>query len=365
MTGPAVQSGSAFGGFIEGAFGGFERTTEFRRRRRLEQQVAEQLRARTERQGRQDEETAETLRRNRELEDLNLLLEHGIARTPGDAGAVQEVPESVSNLREAVGDNLTRQGTPDFTARPGARSLPPGFTRVGLSAAEREAEERSGFLGKVAEFMALSPEEREAAIQDPETQRALDELGIFDDVATAPPPGSSVRFGVTGTGGRTITGGTREQADQFAREFPHTPSPRTPGDLSVPAAFQILKDRYTIWNDDGSFNRYEKPLPTILAEARELARGGQMTPRPPQPEEVEEEGPGFFKKLGQTIRGLGRPEVSSGESPLDRFLQVPGAEEERGPRFMEAQMRALELEEEGKTRDEIRRIMQSEGYRVQ
>jgi hypothetical protein len=31
---------------------------------------------------------------------------------------------------------------------------------------------------------------------------------------------------------------------------------------------------------------------------------------------------------------------------------------------MEAQMRALELEEEGKTREDIRRIMQSEGYKV-
>ena len=45
MAGHAAASGSALGGFIEGVTGGFERTTEFKRRRRLEQQVAEQLSA--------------------------------------------------------------------------------------------------------------------------------------------------------------------------------------------------------------------------------------------------------------------------------------------------------------------------------
>jgi hypothetical protein len=398
MTGPAVQAGSPIGGFIEGVSGGFSTITDFKRRRRLEQQVAEQLRVQGARQGREDtlaaedrERAAEDRLRAQQLEDLELFQETGIVRTPrgAPAGAVQEVPESVSNLRGATGarilEGVGAQGLPAQVVSPtatrqpgadpravGAGSLPPGFIKIGPSADEREAEERSGFLGKVAEFMALSPEEREAAMQDPAMRQALDELGTFDDVfdvATAPPAASSLRFGVTGTGGRTLTGGTRQQADEFAAEFPHTPSPRTPGDLSVQQAYEILKDSYAKFEDDGTgklvFSGYEKPLDVILTEARQIARGGPMTPRAPEPEVVEgEEGPGFFEKAEQAIRRFQRPEVSSGESPSDRFLQVPGAEEERGPRFMEAQMRALELEEEGKTREDIRRIMLSEGYKV-
>jgi len=355
MTGPAVQSGSAEGGFIEGAFGGFTTITDFKRRRRIEQQVAARLGRQDVRQVALDEEAAEDRARAQAIQDFELSQEHGVRFDP------TAVQGRVDQLRQGVGEAIT----------PGA-SLPPGFTRVGPSADERETEERGGFLGKVAEFMALSPEEREAAMQDPDMRQALDEIGKFDDVfdvATAPPAGSTVRFGVTGTGGRTLTGGTREQADEFAREFPHTPRPSTPSNLSVSAAFQILKDRYAKFEDDGTgklvFSGYEKPLDVILTEARDLASGGQMVPRALEAPEVEEEkGPGFIERARQAIQGIGRPEVSSGESPLDRFLQVSGAEEERGPRFMEAQMRALELEEEGKTREEIRRIMSGEGYNV-
>ncbi|KKM73814.1 hypothetical protein LCGC14_1406600, partial [marine sediment metagenome] len=138
MPGHATAAGSNLGGFIEGAFGGFERITELSRRRRLEQQVAEQLRARTARQGRQDvrqvaldEEAAETLRRSRELEDLELFLDQGIIRTSSEAGATQDVPESVSNLRSGVGANLqagtagvqelpSQAGSPVPTQQPGA-----------------------------------------------------------------------------------------------------------------------------------------------------------------------------------------------------------------------------------------------------
>ncbi|KKM05569.1 hypothetical protein LCGC14_1752740 [marine sediment metagenome] len=135
------------------------------------------------------------------------------------------------------------------------------------------------------------------------------------------------------------------------------------GQLSVRSAFEILKDRYAKFEDDGTgklvFTGFEKPEAEILAEARELARGGAMTPRPPQPEVVEEEkGPGFFKKLGDFSQKLGQTIVPGGE----RGFLPPRSET---PSREDTQRRARELEAEGIPRDEIRQIMQSEGFRVQ
>ena len=386
MPGHAAASGSALGGFIEGVTGGFERTTEFKRRRRLEQQVAEQLSAKNARQGVVDanvvedrEIAAEDREREHRFKDFEFFRETGFEHMHCGAvpGAVQEVPDAVLNLRGAVGQELPKQvvsptATPQPGADPqagGAGSLLPGFTKTGLSADEREAEQRSGILAKVGEFMALSPEEREAALQDPETQRALDELGIFDNIATAPAPGSSVRFGVTGTGGRTITGATRPQADAFAEDFP--PTPRTPSDLSVPQAFKILKDGYARFEDDGTFIDYEKPDDVILTEARALARGGEMAPRPPQPEE--EKGPGFLERLGQSKAAqfalkVGQTITPGGDpgflSPKTPESEVPAPET---PQFTreETQLRVRELEDKGISPKDILQIMQSEGYNIQ
>ena len=198
---------------------------------------------------------------------------------------------------------------------------------------------------------AAAAEERKlraAEVEAGQRQRAdfiLEQLGAED------------LQGIEGVENQTLTDQLKSLETALRRK--RTKADRVPrgqgGQLSVNSAFNILKDRYAKFEDDGSgklvFSGYEKPLSTILSEARELARGGQMTPQPPEPEVVEEGGPGFFKKLGQTI-------IPGGE----RGFLPP-----RTPSFSreETQQRALALEAEGKSRDEIRRIMQSEGYRVE
>ena len=146
MPGHAAASGSALGGFIEGVGGGFERTTEFKRRRRLEQQVAEQISARTARQGVVDANVvedrkfaAEDRERKHQFEDLELFRETGLEHMHGGAvpSAVQEVPDAVLNLRGTVGQGLQ---DPDAQGLPRQGGSPPGFTKTGLSADEREAE---------------------------------------------------------------------------------------------------------------------------------------------------------------------------------------------------------------------------------
>ena len=355
MPGHAAASGSALGGFIEGVTGGFERTTEFRRRRRLEQQVAEQLRARTERQGRQDvrqvalDEQAEAARaRARAIQDFELSQEHGVRFDP------TEVQGRVDQLRQGVGEAITT-----------GAALPPGFTKIGLSAAERETEERGGFLGKVAEFMALSPEEREAAMQDPETQRALDELGIFDDVATAPPAGSSARYGVTGGGFRTLTGGTREQADAFSLEFPAEPE-----DLRTDPRMRQLFTRFTQIK-----GQMLKPVPVDLNLPSEEMQAGL------ERGDLIETAQGVFRKppdmavvnqraIRQAREEFGPMFDADDREELDRILEelASGSENESEPKDEIAEARLLvqglpreeqenELAAVGYTADEIKRIL--------
>ena len=349
MPGHAAASGSAVGGFIEGVTGGFERTTEFRRKRRMEQQIAEQIQAKSARQGLEDERTTadrEQAAADREqaqkLAALKLYLEHGVGRIPGspDAG-VQGLPRQVrprgvqppgtdpvgivraptagtplsdlsenqltklGNFRSATGraleEGLPRQGF-DSTATqvPGAdpravgahlagpdepQVVDPtdaflgslGYQQIGLSAADREAEERSGFLGKVAEFMALSPEEREAAMQDPAMRQALDELGLFDDVLS---PRNRASFGVTGGGFRTFSGGTREQADEFARRNPRTPTePRDGPRMSLDKAIDLVTKEYTEFDDRGR-ETLTITSKQLIEFASELAATGKFPAEP-------------------------------------------------------------------------------------
>ncbi len=393
MPGHAAASGSAVGGFIEGVTGGFERTTEFRRKRRMEQQIAEQIQARLARQGRQDERQAERdewaaedreraavdRERAEKRRALDLWFEHGITRIPSGAsdadptgiarapvagmptaGLSETQQAKLDELRGGVGRSLREtadeEGLPpglprqvrprgaqpqpgqgfDSTATqvPGAdpravgahlagpdepQVVDPtdaflgslGYQRLGLSAADREAEERSGFLGKVAEFMALSPEEREAAMQDPAMRQALDELGLFDDVLS---PRNRASFGVTGGGLRTFSGGTREQADEFARRNPRTPTePRDGPRMSLDKAIDLVTKEYTEFDDRGR-ETLTITSKQLIEFASELSRTGKFPAEPREAPFRSLSGIGNFAAPESQFRGVG---------PLRSFANAP------------------------------------------
>lgn len=412
----AAAAGSAIGGFIEGVTGGFKDTTEFRRQRRLEQQVAEQISAETAQQGLENERTAADRKqaaadreRAQRLADIKFFLETGIDPTPGGAlsagdptagaspsgipkegfskgpsagtpvselsekqraklgefkdaiaanisgkdivptpkGAAQ-LPKSVTNLRSAAGANILEDvgahGLPRQAVSPTATQVPGadpqavgvhllgqdapepvdptdaflerlGVQKLGLSAAEREAVKRSGALSMVAEFMALSPEEREAALQDPAVRQALDEVGKFDEMFDLATAGSTARFGVTAEGHRTFSGGTREQADAFALEFPAGNTRAKPEGprISFTDALDLVRSKYTVFGDRGeeTFSISEEQL---IENAIELSRTGKFPAEPREAPHRSLSGIGNFAAPESQFRGVG---------PLRSFANAP------------------------------------------
>ena len=241
MPGPATNAGSAAGAVLEGFLSGVQQGSDFRRQRTFDAQDAEEIKRRRiadqVAEGRAGAAEGRAVDRAAR-EDISFdadLADRGLARGAGPdfSQGTGTGFAPVERLRRGVSETISAQGP----------AAPPGTHRIGPSADEREDTERAGFRRQVAEFMALSPEDRAIAAQDPSMQRALDELNqfgdVFDDATAIEDPASvSPLQRVTGQGGREFTfnprgepgeriapllgpGGTqfisRQPADNFAR----------------------------------------------------------------------------------------------------------------------------------------------------